>query len=86
MHQTHKLFPPRSHVTIVNIDICCQWEVLRKSEAWPHRASAAASALTLGQCLRLDMTLTLGVGCTGVNQCVPLQASTLTLGVVRPLV
>ena len=86
MHQIHKLFPPRSHLTAVNIDICCQWEVLRKFKAWPHRASA--SALTLGQCLRLDMTLTLSVGCAGVNQCAPLQASmlTLTLGVVRPLV
>ena len=32
------------------------------------------------------MTLTLRVGCTGVNQCGPLQASMLALGVVIPLV
>ena len=31
------------------------------------------------------MMLMLGVGCPGVNQCGPLQASTLTLGVVRLL-
>ena len=35
------------------------------------------------------MMLTFGVGCTGVNQCGPLQASILTLmpmvGVIRPL-
>ena len=29
--------------------------------------------------------LTLGVNGTGINQCGPLQASKLTLGVVRPL-
>ena len=52
---------------------------------WPHRASASASALTLGQCFRLGMTLMLVVGCTDVNQCGPLQAATLTVGVVRPL-
>ena len=31
------------------------------------------------------MTLMFGVGCTGVNQCGPLQVSTLSLGMVRPL-
>ena len=31
------------------------------------------------------LALTLGVGCTGVNQWGPLQVSTLTLGVVIPL-
>ena len=33
----------------------------------------------------MGMTLTLGVGCTGMNRCDPLQASTLTLGVARAL-
>ena len=36
---------------------------------WSHRASASASAsvsaLMLGQCLRLGLTLMLGVGCQG---------------------
>ena len=39
----------------------------------------------------MDMTLALYVGCPGISQCVPFQASTLTLtltpmlGVVKPL-
>ena len=59
----------------------------QKVKSWPQRASALtqASALTIGLCLRMDMTLMLGVGCTGTNQCEPLQASMLTLGVIRRL-
>ena len=38
----------------------------------------------LPQCLRMGMTLTLGVGCTGLNQRGSLQASTLMRSVVRP--
>ena len=72
----------------VCLTLKCNWETL-PLKPWPHRASAsAASGLTLGQCLRLDMILMLGVGCIGVNKCGPLQASTLMLtlifGVVRP--
>ena len=45
-----------------------------------------ASALTLGQCLAVGMTLTLDVGYPDVNQCGLLEVSTLplTLGVGRP--
>ena len=63
--------------------------VIGDLKPWPHRASASVSALTLGLCLKMGMMLIFGVGCAGVNQCGPLQASTLpltlTLGVVRPL-
>ena len=41
------------------------------------------SICILRQCLRMGMMLTLGVNGTGINQCGPLQESTLTLGVVR---
>ena len=58
---------------------------------YPHRAStaAAASALTLGQCLRMGMILTLANqspsppfpsgNANSNNQCDPLQAVTLAL-------
>ena len=40
-------------------------------------SASASAALMLGLCLRMGMTLMLGVGCPGINQCGPLQASTL---------
>ena len=55
------------------------WENKYRLKPWSYGASASASPLTLGLCLRMGMTLMLGVGCTGFNQCGPLKASTLTL-------
>ena len=71
-----------------NVRVCmyaCGLYVLSQFlKPWLHRASA--SGLMLAQCLRIGMILTLGVGCTGTNQCEPLQVSMLTISVARALV